>query len=84
MHVDDDRIRAALERTGCQLAVRRRERIVERIHEDAAHQVDQQQARAISSLEQHHAAPRRSGRIIEGTDQPRRALDEDQRLALIP
>ena len=38
----------------------------------------------LRGLEQRHAAPRRSGRIIERTDQPRRALDEDQRLALVP
>ena len=67
-----------------ELALGRRERIVERIHEDAAHQVDHQHARAVRRVEQHHAAPRRAGRIIERTDQPRRALDEDERLALVP
>ena len=35
-------------------------------------------------LDQRHAAPRRAGRIVERTDQPRRALDEHQRLALVP
>ena len=35
-------------------------------------------------FEQRHAAPRRAGRIIERTDEPRRALDEHERLALVP
>src|SRR5262249_35138093 len=33
---------------------------------------------------QHHAPPRRAGRIIERADEPRGALDEDERLALVP
>ena len=37
VHVDDDRIAGALERIGGELALDRSERIVHRIHEDAAH-----------------------------------------------
>ena len=84
MDIDHDRVRRALERTGGKLALRCRERIVERIHEDAAHQVDDQHARAVLRIEQHHAAPRRAGRIIVRADEPRRARDEGERLALVP
>ena len=84
MDVDHDRVGRALQRTGGQLALGRRERIVERIHEHAAHQVDHQHARAVLRLDHHHAAPRRAGRIVVRADQPRRALDEHQRLALVP
>jgi undecaprenyl diphosphate synthase len=46
MHVDDDGIGAGTERAGGELALHRRERIVERVHEDAAHGIDHQHARA--------------------------------------
>jgi hypothetical protein len=82
--VDHDCVRSGLQRAGGELALSERERIVERVHKDAAHQVDREHARAARGLEQHHAAPRRAGRIVVRTDEPRRALDEDERLALIP
>ena len=75
---------ALVERTGRELALDRGERIVERVHEDAAHGVDDERARAVLGLDQRRAAARRAGRIVERADQPRRALDEDQRLALVP
>ena len=84
MDVDHDRVGGAFQRTGGKLAVDRREGIVERVHEHAAHRVDDQHARAIARIEHRHAAPRRTGRIIERADQPRRARDEYQRLALVP
>ena len=56
MHVDDDRVCALAERTGGELALDRGERIVERVHEDAAHHVDDEHALAVLALD--HAAPR--------------------------
>ena len=44
MHVDDDGVGARAERAGGELALDRRKRIVERVHEDAAHRVDHQRA----------------------------------------
>ena len=84
MDVDDDGVGVLAERAGGQLALDRREGIVERIHEDAAHGVDDQRALAVLGVDQRGAAARRAGRIIERANQPRRALDEHQRLALIP
>ena len=72
------------ERARRKLAVDRGERIVERVHEDAAHGIDDQHARAVFRLDQRRAAARRAGRIIDRPDQARRALDEDQRLLLVP
>ena len=72
------------QRAGSEFAIERRERIVERVHIDAAHGVDDERARAVLGLDHGGAAPRRTGGIIERPDQPRRALDENQRLFLIP
>ena len=58
VHVDDDGVGAALERAGGELALDRGERIVERVHEDAAHGVDDQHARAVLGLDQRRAAAR--------------------------
>ena len=66
------------------LAIDRGERIVERIHEDAAHGIDDEHARAVLGLAQGRAAARRAGGIVERPDEARRALDEDQRLLLVP
>ena len=60
------------------------EGIVERLHEDAADAVDHQRALAVLGIDQCGAAARRALRKIRRTDQTRCALDEDQRLALIP
>ena len=65
-------------------ALDRGERIVERIHEDAAHGVDDERALAVLGVDQRRAAAGRAVRIIDRADQPRRSLDEHQRLALIP
>ena len=61
-----------------------RERIVERIHEDAAHGVDHQHMPAILGIDHRRAAARRAGGIVDRADQPRRAFDEHQGLALVP
>ena len=47
MEIDDDRVGAAAERAGFELAVDRRERIVERLHEDAAERIHDENARAV-------------------------------------
>ena len=52
---------AARERTGGELALDRGERIVERIHEDAAHGVDHQHVLAVLGLDHGGAAPGRAG-----------------------
>ena len=72
------------ERAGGELAFDRGERIVERVHEDAAHGVDHERALAVLGVDQGGAAAGRAGGIIDRADQARRALDEDQRLALVP
>ena len=84
MHVDDDGVGAVAQRTGGELAVDRGEGIVERVHEDAAHGVDHQRALAVLGVDQRGAAAGRAGGIVGRADQARRALDEDQRLALVP
>ena len=70
--------------TGRQLAFDRGERVVERVHENPAHGVDHQRALAVLGVDQRGAAAGRALRIIERSNEARRALDEDQRLALIP
>ena len=61
-----------------------REGIVEGVHEEAAHHVDDQDAAARMGLDQVGAAPGRAGRIVRRPQQPGLALDEDERLALVP
>src|SRR6516165_12751874 len=60
------------------------ERIIQRIHENAPHRVDDQCARAIFGLDHRRAAARRARGIVDRADELRRALDEDKRLFLIP
>ena len=62
----------------------RSERIVERIHEDAAHGIDDQHARAVSAFDHRGTAARRAGGKIDRAQQPRCAFDEDQGFLLIP
>ena len=75
---------ALRQHTGGKLAIERRERIVERVHVDAAHGVDDERAAAVLGLDHGGAAARRAGGIIERPNEARRALDKDQRLLLIP
>ena len=67
-----------------ELALDGGEGIVERIHEHAAHDVDHQHARAVLGVDQRGAAAGRAGREVDRAQQLRRALDEHQRLALVP
>ena len=59
------------------------ERIVERVHEDAAHHVDDEKPRPLRVLDHRRASPRRARGEIDRADQARLALDEHERLALI-
>src|ERR1700689_3993381 len=84
MEVDHDGISRCAQRAGFEFAVKHGEGIVERRHEDAADGVDDQRAPAAPGVDQRRAAARRSRRKIRRANEPRRALDEHQRLALIP
>ena len=83
MKVDDRCVAHLAERAEAELALDGGERIVERVHEDAAQDVDDQKAGAIRTLDDGRAASRRAWGEIGRPDQARLALDEHQRLALI-
>src|SRR5579862_4083374 len=82
--IENDGVRSGAERARRQLALDGRERIFERVHENAAHGIDDQRARTVFGLDHRRAAARRAGGIVDRTDQLWRALDEHQRLFLIP
>src|SRR5580704_11229205 len=84
MKIDDDSVGAAPKRTSRQFAVYCGERVVEWIHENARHRVHDQHASAVLGVDQRRAAARRARRIIDRTNEPRRAFDENERLLLIP
>ena len=84
MEIDHDGIRRRAQRTGFEFAVEDGERIVERRHEDAADGIDDQRALAVLGVDQRRPTARRALGKISRANQPRRALDEHQRLALIP
>ena len=46
--------------------------------------IDHKDALAVARIDEGGAASRRSLRVVDRTDQPRRPLDEDERLALVP
>ena len=81
--VDDRGVAARSQRTGREFVFDSRERIVERIHEDAAHHVHDQHFPAVGRLYQIRASPGRALGVVGGADQPRLALDEDQRFLLV-
>ena len=83
VEVDDDRVGPVLQPARADLGVDRAERAVELGHEDAAHGVDDQHLGAGRGLEHGGAAPRRAFGIVDGTDEPLVALDENERLLLI-
>ena len=66
-----------------ELALDGGERIVERVHENAAHDIDDQEPRAFRALDDRGAPAGRARREIDRPDQARLALDEHERLALI-
>src|SRR5215468_7279144 len=84
MDVDDDRVCRLLQWADGKLPLNRRERVVERVHEDAAHCIDDEYARAILGLDQRDTATGRAGGIIDRAQQLRRPFNENQRLLLVP
>src|SRR6478609_2378227 len=84
MEVDDDGIGGNAERAGPEFALQRGEGIVERGHEDAAERIDDESMPAVLGLDQGGTAAGRAARIVRGTHQALGALDEHQRLALVP
>ena len=84
VNIDDDRVSRGVERTGGKLAIDGGEWIIERIHEDAAHSIDDEHARTVPGIDNRHAAAWRAGRKVDRPQQLRRALDKDERLLLIP
>ncbi len=83
MHVDEDDVGSFAQGTGGELRIHRGKRIVERIHESAAHRIDDENARARAGVEEANAAPRRTFGIIQRTENPVFIIDEAQDLALI-
>ena len=51
VEIDDAGVGAATQRTGGELAIDRGKRILERVHEDAAHGVDDKHARAVLGVD---------------------------------
>src|SRR5262245_20522088 len=84
VEVDHDGIGRLAQGTGLELAINSGKGIVARVHEHAAHRVDDERALAVLGVDQRGAAARIVAREIQRPDQTRRALDEDQRLLLIP
>ena len=84
VHVHDDRIRHLPERAGIELPVDRQEGIVERVHVEAAHDVDDEDALAGRRIDEVRAAPGRPCGVIDRSQKPRLALDEHEGLALVP
>jgi hypothetical protein len=83
MNVDDGGVADLAQRASGELLLDGGEGIVERVHEDAAHDVHHENARAVRSLIDASPAAGRAGRIIGGADQPRLPFDEDQRFLLV-
>uniref|UniRef100_A0A0N4ZJH1 Phenol hydroxylase n=1 Tax=Parastrongyloides trichosuri TaxID=131310 RepID=A0A0N4ZJH1_PARTI len=86
VHVDDDGVGDDAQRRSLKLALDGAERVVHRVHVDAAQHIDDQHPAAVRSDEDVGAAPRRvhQARIVGRTDQARLAHDIGQGLALIP
>ena len=71
MNIDDDCVGRLLQRTDGKLALNSGERIVERVHEDAAHCIDNEHPRAVLCVDQRDTAAGRTGRIIDRAQQAR-------------
>ena len=83
MEIDDDRVGLLAERAGGELAIDRGEGIVERVHEDAAHDVDDENPRPVPCEEYAGAAARGAGGIVGRAEEALLMRGEDQRLALV-
>src|SRR5262249_16494353 len=73
-----------LEGEGAEFALDGSEGIVEGIHKNTSHDIDHQHMCAVLGLDEGRAATWRAGREIDRTQKPGRALDEYERLLLIP
>ena len=62
MEIDDDGVGLFAQRAGGDGGLDGAERIVDRLHEDAAQRIDHQHAMAIAAFDEHGAAPRRARR----------------------
>ena len=85
VEVEDDGVGLLLERAGGQDRLGRLEGIVEfRMHEHPAHDVGDEDAGAVASVEQAGAASGGAGRIIGGPQKLVVARREDHRVLLVP
>ncbi len=84
VHVDDDCIHHMAERTIGNRPLHGGEGIIQRVHVDPAHDVDDRHLRAVAGRVDVDAASRRSGREIDRTQQARLPVDIDEGFALVP
>lgn len=85
MEIEDDRIRLLAERTGVEDRLSRLEGIIEfRMHEDAAHDIGNQNAGAVAGKEQVGTAAGRAGRVVGRAKKLVVPLAEDHRFLLVP
>ena len=84
MHVQDDGVDMVAEPARVQFPLQRGKGIVERIHEDAAHDLHHQHLGAVAGRLHGGAAAGRAGGKIGRADKPVLTFDEHQRLALVP
>src|SRR5450631_1376770 len=83
MEIDNQRIAANSQRTGPYFVLDRGEGVIHRIHENAAHEIDDEHAGAGRGFDEIGATAGRSARVVERPDETRLAGDENERLALI-
>ena len=80
----EDRVGTRAERARIQLLVDRTKWAIELRHEDAAHGIDDEHFGAAAGFVEPGATSGRTGWIVERAQQTRLALDENERLALVP
>ena len=84
MDVDQDEMRAAAQPVLAEFDVERTERVVERVHEQPAHDVDDHDLLPTRRLEQVGAPARRAGGKVDRPQQPLVLGDVGNDLALVP
>ena len=83
MDVEDGGVAAVAHRAGADFPLYGSERIIERVHEGAPHDVADEHAMAVGALVEPGAAAGRARRVVDRADHPLLPLDEDERLALV-
>jgi len=83
MDIDDHSIGRLAHRTSAELVLHGRKRIIERIHENAAHDIDHQHLMAGTGLIKPSPFARYAGGIVARTQNAVLVIDEGQNLALI-